>query len=416
MKIAYLHQYYVSPTSPTGGGTRSYEFARRLAAAGHSVDVITSESRPTGGAGGGWHVEEEEAGFRVHRLPVPYDNRMSYAQRINSFLRFAFGSAGRAAALRADVVFATSTPLTICLPAVYAARRSGAPMVFEVRDLWPEVPIALGALGNPAIQVAARWLERFAYRNAASVVALSPGMAEGVKRAGVPADRVHVIPNGSDLDLFAPDPALRARFRSEHAWLGDRPLVVYTGTFGLVNGVGYLIEVAAKVAELDPEVRFLLVGDGRELEDVRARARQLGVLDRSLFIWPSRPKTEVAAVLAAADLATSVVIDVPELWHNSANKLFDGLASGTAFAVNHEGWQADLIRERDAGLVLDAKDTSAAAQAVVTALRTRGWAERAGANARRLAEERFSRDLLTAQLMEVLAEAHERHSGRRGPR
>ncbi|HEX7001765.1 MAG TPA: glycosyltransferase family 4 protein [Trueperaceae bacterium] len=415
MKIAYLHQYYVSPTSPTGGGTRSYEFARRLAAAGHVVDVITSEPRPTGGPGGGWHVEEEE-GFRVHRLPVPYDNRMSYAQRINSFFRFAFGSAGRAASLRADVVFATSTPLTICLPAVYAARRSKAPMVFEVRDLWPEVPIALGALGNPAIQAAARWLERFAYRNAASVVALSPGMADGVKRAGVPADRVHVIPNGSDLDLFAPDPELRGKFRSQHEWLGDRPLVVYTGTFGLVNGVGYLVEVAAKVAELDPDVRFLLVGDGRELEDVRALAGRLGVLDRSLFIWPSRPKTEVAAVLAAADLATSVVIDVQELWHNSANKLFDGLASGTAFAVNHEGWQADLIRDSEAGLVLDAKDTASAAQAVVTALRTPGWAAQAGANARRLAEERFSRDQLTAQLMEVLAEAYERHHADRRAR
>ncbi len=415
VKIAYLHQYYVDPDTPGGGGTRSYEFARRLAAAGHEVDIITADNTPAADRGAGWQVRARE-GFRIHSLPVPYDNKMSYARRIRAFLAFAMGSAGMAAAMRADVVFATSTPLTICLPGTYAARRSRAPMVFEVRDLWPEMPIAMGALNNGLAIAAARWLERLAYRSAAEVIALSPGMAAGVRRTGVPDERIHVIPNGCDLTTFGPDRALAAEVRASHEWLGDRPLVVYTGTFGLVNGVSYLVDVAAQAARLDPEVRFLLVGGGMEAEKVRARARELQVLDKNLFVMGSRPKREVVGILAAADIATSSFIDLPEMWNNSANKFFDALASGTAIAINYQGWQAELLREWDAGLVLDAQDHAAAAHDLVTALRTPGWTERAGANARRLAEAEFSRDDLAERFIAVLEKAHADHMAKRGSR
>jgi len=278
-------------------------------------------------------------------------------------------------------------------------------MVFEVRDLWPEVPIALGILKNPWAIRAARMLEQFAYQNAVQIIALSRGMADGVIRAGISEDLVHVIPNGCDLDLFKPNAEGSAEVRARWPWLADRPLVVYAGTFGLVNGVGYLVEVAAKLAPLDPDVRFLLVGDGRERDSVEALARTLGVLDKSVFILPPQPKPEIAKILAAADLATSVVIDVPALWHNSANKFFDGLSSGTGVAINHEGWQADELREWEAGLVLDANDTESAARSIVNALRTPGWSEQAGRNARRLAESKFARDKLASQFEAVLVQA-----------
>ncbi len=410
MRIVYLHQYFVTPEM--GGGTRSFELARRLVRAGHEVHMVTTDNRPEPSWRRGWRVTQE-AGIEVHWLPVPYDNRMSYARRMRAFLAFAVGSARRAASLRADVVFATSTPLTIALPAVWASWRSGAPMVFEVRDLWPDVPIALGVLSNPLAIAAARLLERFAYGNARRIVALSPGMAEGVCRAGYPRERIDVIPNGCDLELFRPDPGAAAAFRSEHAWLGGRPLVAYTGTLGLVNGVDYLVRVAARVASLDPEVRFLIVGEGRAWDAVRSDAEAAGILGRSFFMMASLPKPGVARVMAAADVATSVVVDVPALWHNSANKFFDGLSSGTAFAVNHEGWQADLLREWDAGLVLPATDADGAARMLVDALHAPGWTRRAGANGRRLAEERFARDALATQLERSLRDAEARYVGKK---
>ena len=409
MHIVYFDQYFRTPAD--GGITRSYEQARRLVRAGHSVDMVTTATDPPPEWRNGWRVTEE-AGIRIHWLPVPYHNRMSFARRIRAFLSFAVRSARRAASLHGDVIFASSTPLTIAIPGAYAAWRSRAPMVFEVRDLWPAVPIAMGVLRDPASIWAARRLERFAYRNAAAVVASSPGMAAGVVRGGVPEERVTVIPNGADLELFRPDAEAARAFRAERPWLGERPLVVYTGTLGMVNGVDYLVRMAAETARLDPEVRFLVVGEGREKDGVTRLARELGVADRSLYFTDFVPKPEVARVLAAADVATSLVIDEPVLWDNSANKFFDGLSSGTAFAINHEGWQADLLRDSGAGLVLPAGDPAAAAAALTRALRTPGWSAEAGARARRLATERFARDDLARRLEQVLRGAVQ--SGRRG--
>ena len=188
MKITYLHQYFNTPDIP--GGTRSYEMARRLVAMGHEVNMLTTWRKekeqwlprfPKNKSG--W-FETYEAGIKVHWLPVPYSNRMGFGERIRAFFQFALRGAQRAAALDADIVFATSTPLTIALPAVYAARRRKVPMVFEVRDLWPEMPIAMGALQSPLQIRAARALESWAYRNAAAVVALSRGMKQGVVDTG----------------------------------------------------------------------------------------------------------------------------------------------------------------------------------------------------------------------------------------
>src|SRR5690606_10279956 len=124
----------------------------------------------------------------------------------------------------------TSTPLTIAIPGVLAARRLGVPMVFEVRDLWPDIPIALGVLKNPLAKYAARCLERFAYSNSKRIVALSDGMAAGIVATGYPPGRVTVIPNSCDLQLFQYDAAGAMRFRHRHPELGFGPIVLYPGT------------------------------------------------------------------------------------------------------------------------------------------------------------------------------------------
>ncbi|WP_018880505.1 glycosyltransferase [Thioalkalivibrio sp. ALE30] len=186
MRITYLHQYFNTPEM--AGGTRSYEMARRLVAMGHEVNMVTSWREE--GSERDWY-ETDEAGIRVHWLPVPYSNQMSYRERIQAFFRFAWKASRKAASLPADVVFATSTPLTIALPGAYAARRQKVPMVFEVRDLWPELPIAMGALNNPVLRWGAHKLEGFAYSRAQAVVGLPLGVQDWVERSGLmpPAPR-----------------------------------------------------------------------------------------------------------------------------------------------------------------------------------------------------------------------------------
>ncbi|MCW0212440.1 MAG: glycosyltransferase family 4 protein [Pseudonocardia sp.] len=409
MRIVYLYQYFT--TRSMSGGTRAYEQARRLADLGHEVHVVTSDIAAESPSLS-WRTTTED-GIRVHWLPAPYSNTMSYRRRIVSFLQFAVAASIKATRLRGDVVFASSTPLTVAIPGMIAARSRRARFVFEVRDLWPEIPIAMGALDNPVAVRLAYGLARAAYRNADSVVALSDGMAEGVARHGYPAERISVVPNAADLDLFPADPDVVRRFRAARPWLQDRPLVVYLGTFGRVNGVGYLVRVAAEMARLDPEVRFLLVGDGVELPEVRRLATELDVLDRTLFITGSVPKADVPAIMGAATVATSVTVPLPALEANSANKFFDALAASRPQAINYGGWQATILRDSGAGIVLDPHDIALAAKDLAAAVRDTAWLTRAGAAARRLAVERFSRDRLFGVLAAaVLGDGGDRPRGR----
>jgi glycosyltransferase involved in cell wall biosynthesis len=401
MHIVYIHQYYCNPGMT--GGIRSYEQARRLVARGHTVDVITTDITP-GRRALGWRRTEDD-GVTVHWYSVPYSNNMSYARRLRAFAEFMVLAAAKAAKLRADLVFATSTPLTVAVPGVVAARLRRVPFVFEVRDLWPEVPIEMGALRNPVARRLAGALANFAYRNAAEVVALSPGMAAGV-RARRPDARVTMIPNAADLEMFeGVRPEAVARFRAEHRWLGDRPLIVYTGALGAVNGVDYLVHAARRMRERDPAAQVLIVGHGKEWEHTRQLAASHGLLDATVHMWEKVPKADLPVILAAATMSTSFVRPVRALWDNSANKFFDALAASRPIAVNYGGWQSDLIRETGAGLVLDPYDADKAGVLLAEHVRDQDWLARARAAAHRLAVERFSRDLLFEQFAAVLDRA-----------
>ena len=385
------------------GGTRSYALARRLVAAGHQVHMVASwRSSDTGAKD--WRQEELD-GIQIHWLSVPYSNQMNYQDRMRSFFKFTFAAGRRAAQVGGDVVFATSTPLTIALAGVYASKRLRVPMVFEVRDLWPEVPIAIGALKNPLAIAGARWLERFAYRNSVRIIALSLGMADGVVRAGYPRNRVSVIPNSCDIELFRVPEGIREGFLKNFPQLHGGPLVVYTGTLGTVNGVAYLAEIAHAMQRIDPTVRFLIVGDGKETVAVKTRAVELDVLDKNLWMLSAVPKNEVPAILSSATIATSLFIDLPELCHNSANKFFDALAAGRPIMINHQGWQADLLKETGAGIVVPPSDPVAAAKILHILLNDEDRLGKARHAATQLAETMFDRDVLAKKLLSVLTQA-----------
>jgi glycosyltransferase involved in cell wall biosynthesis len=280
-------------------------------------------------------------------------------------------------------------------------------MVFEVRDLWPDVPIAMGGLRNPLLRRAARALERTAYRNATRVIALSPEMRDGVVRAGFPEEATSLVPNASDVELFR-RPGVQEegeRFRRETPWLGDRPLVLYPGTLGRANGLAAMVEIAAATRRLDPEIRFLIVGTGAEEEQIRTLAGRLGVLDRTLFMLPPLPKREMPSLFAAASMATSFLADTPELSWNSANKVFDGFAAGRPVATNLGGSIGDLLRETGAGLVL-ARDPQVAARQLVDFFADPTAVARASAVSAGLADEVFGRDLLFEDFERTIADAH----------
>lgn len=384
MRILLIDQHFAVPRLAIS--TFPFLVMSELVKRGHDVTVLTTDRQAKSRR---WSVTHED-GVEVHWAPIRYACNMTYQRRILAFFAFAYRCTRHIRKLPPfDVVYAASSPLTVAFPGVYAARRWGAPMIFEVRDLWPEAPIALGALRDPLSIAAARWLEKYAYRNAAFVIARSPMMADGVVEAGYPRQRVRVVPNACDFRRFDVPADWGRSFRQEHAWLADRPLVLYAGAFGRVNGCAYIVRLAAEVVKEIPEARFLLVGEGQERDQIMGLADELGVLNRAVFILPPVPKSEVPRLFSAADLTMSTVIDIPALHKNCANKFFDSLAAGRAVAINHEGWLADLIRQHQCGLVLPANDIVAAGRQVVAALRNRDWLREAGRRAYHLGKTKF---------------------------
>ena len=204
MRILYIHQFFAMRDS--SHPTRSYEFARRMVAQGHEVDMVTGSSRLPEAYRDALTARFDADGIHIRSAKNTYSNYMSYASRILSFARFMIVATWLSmTSPRPDVVFATSTPLTVAIPGYIASRWHRCPYVFEVRDPWPDAAFQMGVLSPTSfIGRVAKWLERFTYRKADAIVALSPGMVDFVLAENADPAKIHMIPNCSDTDLFHP--------------------------------------------------------------------------------------------------------------------------------------------------------------------------------------------------------------------
>jgi glycosyltransferase involved in cell wall biosynthesis len=376
-RITYIHQHFKRPSE--AGGVRSWEFARRLVADGYDVVVI---------AGGARRETYRESGFTVEQVPASYRNEMGVPGRLMAFVTFLVWASVVATRRQADVVLATSTPLTVCVPGLIASRLRRARFVFEVRDLWPSVPIALGYLTNPVGVRLARWLERRAYAGADAIIALSPGMADGV-RAVAPRTQPVVIPNACDFDRFAATPANRRAARAALGCKEGQRLVVYAGSFGVTYDVPWTVDLAGHLK--DPSVRFVLLGEGALSMRCRALAAHHG-LDVDAVLLGAVSKDDVARYYAAADLVVSTLAEHPALHVNSLNKVFDALAASRPVLFNHDGWLSDLLVGQGCGWRLS-RDPEAAASELRALLGAADLAEPSRASAD-LGHREFDRDAL----------------------
>jgi glycosyltransferase involved in cell wall biosynthesis len=404
MHILYLHQYFKTPQEV--GGTRSYEFAKRLVEAGYSVTMITAQdhSQPWTGKGllsrrviDGIDIVEVRAGYRNGS----YGTTLPYHKRILAFLQFAVLSCWAVLNVsKPDVVFATSTPLTIGIPGIVASRRWRIPLVFEVRDLWPEAPIQMGALRHPVLIAITRRLEQIIYRSYSHIIALSPGMAAGIRDAGIAAEKISTIPNASDLTLFRPD-VDGSEFRKRYE-LHERFVCSYFGTMGEANDLTYVLQAAQILqAQGDSRIAFVLHGSGKRRDQLKAFCAQ-HQLTNVVFSDPVPDKSAVARLAAASDVCMTIYKNVPVLYTCSPNKFFDSLAAGRPVLVNTPGWLRDLVEEHRIGVWVEPDSAESIVKQVTYLCDHRDVGDEYGRNSRRLAETMFSRDQLAKELEQVL--------------
>jgi len=357
--------------------------------------------------------EHEIDGIRVMSIAAGYNDphvgtSMNGWQRMLKFYEFAQAAVRVGKGLnQPDVVFATHTPLTVGLAGMALRRYFDVPFVFEVRDLWPEALVNVGALSNPA---AIWWLRRMArriYRAADHIVALSPGMKEGVVQAGVAAEKVTVIPNASDLDLFRPD--LDGRAAREKLGLGQRFAAIYFGAMGMANGLEYVIEAARILAGRGKDhIVLVLHGSGGKRPELENLARNYG-LTNVVFSDLVPDKDQVARIVAGCDVCLTIYRAAKEhTW--SPNKMFDALAAGKPVLINVPGWLGETVDRSNAGRYVDPYQPEALADTLETLSNQPELCRRMGANARALAEREFDRRILARRLEDVLTDVANRHA------
>lgn len=395
MKVLYFHQHFVTPHG--AGAIRSYAMARRLIERGHQVTMVCGSfaGGNTGLAGPyqnglrrGW-VD----GIDVVELDLAYSNHDGLVKRSLIFLKFALRSVWLALREPYDLVFATTTPLTAGLPGIAARWLRGKPFVFEVRDLWPELPRAMGVIRNPVVLWAMGVLEWASYHSAHGLVGLSPGIVEGIMQRGVPRERIALVPNGCDLDLFAQD---APPWRPDGIAPTDL-MAVFAGTHGLANGLDAVLDAATELKHRGrTDIKLLLIGNGKLKPALQERATREG-LTNVVFHDPVN-KARLAGLMSATDLGLQVLANVPAFFFGtSPNKFFDYIAAGLPVLNNYPGWLANMIAEQRAGFSVRPDDPRAFADALEQAADNKPELKNMGQRGLALAKNQFSRDMLADQ-------------------
>lgn len=392
MKVLYFHQHFVTPRG--AGGVRSYAMARRLIDRGHAVTMVCGSF--VGGNSGltgpftksvrrGW-VD----GIDVIELDLAYSNSDGFAKRAWTFLKFAARSVGVAFTENYDVLFATTTPLTAGIPGIFARWFRGKPFVFEVRDLWPELPRAMGVIKNPLVLWAMGVLEWTSYHSAHRLIGLSPGIVEGIAHRGGANERIALVPNGCDLAIFtdAPDAWRPAQVRATDL------LAVFAGTHGLANGLDAVLDAAVELKRRGrDDIKLLLIGEGKLKTSLQARAQREELTN--VVFHDSVNKARLAGLMAATDVGLQCLANVPAFYYGtSPNKFFDYIAAGLPVLNNYPGWLAEQIIQNDCGFAVLPDDPVAFANALERAAGDRAALKAMGLRGRQLAESEYDRLLL----------------------
>jgi glycosyltransferase involved in cell wall biosynthesis len=382
MHVLMIHQAVASASE--AGGTRHYEFARHLIGQGHRVTVVAGQvsyltgSRVASGPAA-------DAGITIIRPFTSRSLHKSFVHRVASYISFMLSSAIAALRVRhVDVVVGTSPPIFQGAAALLVARLKRVPLVFEVRDLWPDFAIELQILRNPLVIAGARWLERLLYRSADRLLVNSPGFIPHVE--SVSGRTPTLIPNGADASLFSSGQT-GARFREQWRASG-RFVALYAGAHGTANSLETLLEAATLLRDRK-EILFVLVGDGKEKASLQALAQSAG-LDNVRF-EPPQPKEAMPDVVAAADACVAILRDVPLFRTTYPNKVFDYMAAGKPTLVAIDGVIRQVVEESGGGVFVPPGNAKALAESLTRLAADRADCARMGANARAFVLRRFNR-------------------------
>lgn len=401
MKILFVSQYY--PPEMGAPAARVSALARRWAAAGHQVTVLTTfPNHPTGVIPkeyrGHLRLEEDDAGVRVIRTYIYAAPNKGIVKRGLNYVSFALSSVlqGAGPAGRPDLVLATSPQFLVSLSGWALARWKRVPYVLEIRDLWPDSIVAVGALpaASPAVRVL-RALERFVYRQSDLAVSVTNSFVGHLREHG--ARRVIVIPNGADPSLFRPLDD-RQEVKKRYG-LDGRFVACFGGTLGMAHGLEIVLD-AAELLRDEPDVVFWLVGDGARRAELENEARRRGLAN--VVFQGQVPRQDVPAVLACSDAALVILRPDPLFLTVLPSKMFEAMAAGRPVVLAVAGEARDVLSRAAAGIAIPPGDARALVAAVRSLRADPGAADALGRKGREFVVAHYSHDAMARRYLEEL--------------
>ena len=400
MKVLYFHQHFSTPAG--SAGIRSYGMSRRLVNRGHQVTIICGSYLGSNTGLAGPFTNGQRRGFvdgiEVIELGLEYSNADGFTKRTFTFLKYVTRGLKLVFTEEYDLIFATTTPLTVGIPGIVARWLKSKPFVFEVRDLWPELPKAMGVITNPFALGLMSLLEWVSYHSAHHVVALSPGIAKGVEKRGIAPSKISLIANGCDFDIFDGDvESWRPEKISE-----DDLLVLFAGTHGIANGLVSVLNAARelKLRGRD-DIKFLLIGQGKLKNALIDRADR-DALCNIIFHDPVSKK-RLAGLMSASDVGLQILANIPVFYYGtSPNKFFDYISASLPVLNNYPGWLADMIEINNCGFTIPPDDPVAFADALEDAASNRADLAIKGARGKKLAVLEFDRQKLADKWVDDL--------------
>jgi len=403
MRITFLCQYF--PPEMGAPSARTFEHARHWAALGHDVTVITGfPNHPTGAIRPeyrGYFVKREKVeGIDLLRTWIYVAANRGFTKRVLNFLSFFFSSLilGSVMTRRPDVVVGTSPQFFCAVAAYLLSRVKRAPFVFEVRDIWPQSAIELGALRNPLLIRFLEAIETHLYRHAALVVAVAESTRHHLISKGVPAEKIRIIPNGIDAKFLASANTTPEQARDELGLNGSF-IVSYIGTHGMSHALETVL-LAAKEFSGDPAIHFLFVGEGAEKEKLKRFAAELQ-LGNVTFV-DQQPRERLLAFYRASDLGVVSLKRLPIFKKVLPSKLFELMGVGCPVICSVEGEAAGLVEKAEAGLCVEPENVEALIEAIK---RLRSDAElrgRMSANGQRFVTAHYLRSALAEECLNAL--------------
>ena len=394
MKILYLHQYFNTPNMP--GSTRSYEFSKRLVKKGHEVHMVTTN----------WQLKSKnkfsiEDGINVHWAQIQYSNKMNFNKRLICFFRYMLFAFKVGMKLDYDVIIASSTPLTVGIPAYFLKKIKKSKLIFEVRDLWPQLPIALKVIKSPLLIKFLKFIEKKIYLESNKIIALSDGMSKEIAKVTNDTKKIVTITNICDIDKFRISSDIGRKFIKKNLNISSKHIIAYTGAFGKINNAIYLIDIANELKKSTDKIKFLMAGDGIQKKDIYNRAYEFGLLNETVFLFDYFPKNVLPKVISGCSITSSIFNDLKEMENNSANKFFDGLAAGKPIMLNYGGWQSELIRKSEAGFIIPNNNSKNAASIIKSVIFKKNKMNKMSKMSKKLSQN-FSIDLCFFKLYKSL--------------